>query len=243
LWQADSEDKYMSGHMDDFKALSISKQELFDLIRGRECYVGVDLSKTTDLTAAAFVFPLDGGKFAFYTHGFMPKERATQHEHDDRVSYKYWAEQNWITLTDGSVTDYMLVRKWIKDIAVSQQWKIKEFCFDPYNATEYEQSLKNDGYREEQVIEVRQGFTSLSAPTKKFRELVLSELMVHDGNPCFIWCVSNAIELKQEGELIKIQKKHKDDSQRVDLLSASITALFRAMNAPPPKKLPGIILL
>jgi len=238
-WQSDNENKYMSGCMDKWKALAMARAEFLQLVKGKECYNGLDLSKTTDLTAAGFVFLLDDGRFAVTAHGFMPDERAQQHEHSDRVPYKAWARDGWCTLTEGSVTDYNYIKTHIHDAEFDEGWKIKEVCYDPYNATHFTQELENEGYTR---VEIRQGVQTLSEPTKKFRELVLQGKIVHDGSPLLTWCLSNAVEVQDNNGNIKLSKKHKDDSQRIDLISAIINAMVRALaNEEKPK--PGIIFL
>jgi len=225
-WQSDSENKYMSGCMDKWKALAIPTKDFLDLVRGRECFVGLDLAKSIDLTADGFVFPLGDGRYAVDAHGFMPKERATQHEHSDRVPYRTWAQQGFCTLTEGEVTDYNFIKTHIYDLEYDESWKIKEFDYDPYNATHFTQELENEGY---QRVEIRQGFLTLSEPTKKFRELILQGRIVHDGNPLLTWALSNAIEIQDSNGNIKLSKKHKDDSQRIDPLAAIINAMVRAI--------------
>lgn len=226
LWQADSEHKYMSGIMDKWKALGINRDAFFELVRGQNTWVGLDLSKTTDLTADGFVFRLEDGRYAVTAHGFMPSETATKHEHSDRVPYKAWATDDWCTLTEGSVTDYRFIRNHIHDMESEQGWNILEICYDPYNATHFTQELENEGYER---VEIRQGVQTLSEPTKYFRELVLKGQIVHDNSPLLTWCLSNAVEIVDNNGNIKLSKKHKDDSQRIDLAAAIINAMVRAM--------------
>jgi phage terminase large subunit-like protein len=108
---------------------------------------------------------------------------------------------------------------------------MREFCCDPYNATHLSQELAEE-YGEDAVVEIRQGVQTLSLPTKRFRELVMQGLIVHDGNPLLTWCLSNAVEVRDNNENIKLSKKHKDDTQRIDLLSAVINAMARAIYFP-----------
>ncbi|MBW7452451.1 terminase large subunit [Paenibacillus sepulcri] len=225
-WQADSENKYMSGIMDKWKAHGISRDAFLTLVRGRDTWAGLDLSKTTDLTADANVFKLDDGRYAVTAHGFMPEESATKHEHSDRVPYKAWASDGWCTLTEGAVTDYRYIKGHMQETEQNEQWNVLEVCYDPYNATHFTQELETEGY---QCVEIRQGVQTLSEPTKFFRNLVLKGLIVHDGSPLLTWCLSNAIEITDNNGNIKLSKKHKDDSQRIDLISALINAIVRAM--------------
>ncbi len=239
LWQSDSESKYMSGHMDQWKALAKPRGEFLKLVKGKECWAGLDLSKSIDLTAAGFVFRLDDGRYAVTAHGFMPENTATKHEHGDRVKYRYWAEQCWCTLTEGDVTDDNFIKSHIHDMEFDEEWKIKEICYDPYGARQFANDMTAEGYT---CVEIRQGVQTLSEPTKKFRELVLQGKIVHDGSPLLTWCVSNAIEVQDSNGNIKLSKKHKDDSQRIDLLAAIINAMVRAIVVEPDET-PGIILL
>lgn len=226
-WQADSENKYMSGVMDKWKALAIPRKDFLQLVRGRSGWNGLDLSKTTDLTAAGFVFKLDDGRYAVCAHGFMPEETATKHEHSDRVPYRAWAADRWCTLTEGAVTDYRYIKNHLHEMEFDEKWSYEEVCYDPYNATHFTQELESEGYTR---VEIRQGVQTLSEPTKFFRELILKGELVHDGSPLLTWCLSNAVEVSDNNGNIKLSKKHKDDSQRIDLIAAIINAMSRAMH-------------
>lgn len=225
-WQVDSENKYMSGCMDKWKSLAVSREEFAELMKGKDVYYGLDLSKTTDLTADAQVFWLGDGRLAVSAHGFMPEERATQHEHSDRVPYKHWAQEGWCTLTEGAVTDYNYIKTHMSDTELTYNLNILEVCYDPYNASHFTQELESEGYKR---VEIRQGVQTLSEPTKKLRELILQGKVVHDGNPLLTWCLSNAVEVSDNNGNIKLSKKHKDDSQRIDLAAAVINAMVRAL--------------
>ena len=226
LWQSDSESKYMSGIMGRWKALAVSRKEFLDLVRGQECWTGLDLAKSVDLTAFGSVFRLEDGRYAVTAHGFMPENTATKHEHTDRVPYKSWAKDGWCTLTEGDVTDDKFIKNYIHEIEFDEKWKIKEICYDPYGARQFARDMTDEGYV---CVEIRQGVQTLSEPTKRFREMVLQGKIVHDGSPLLIWALSNAVEVSDNNGNIKLSKKHKDDSQRIDPLAAIINALVRAM--------------
>jgi phage terminase large subunit-like protein len=225
-WRSDSENKYMSGLMDKWKDLGIDRDSFFALVKGMTAIAGLDLSKTTDLTADGYVFRLDDGRFAVTAHGYMPKESASRHEHSDRVPYRAWADDGWCTLTDGAVTDYRFVKEHMQLMADLQDWDIKEICYDDYNATHFAQELEAEGYT---MVKIPQTMRYLSAATKYLRELVLQGRIVHDGSPLLTWCLSNAVEIVDSNGNIKLSKKHKDDSQRIDLIASIINAMARAM--------------
>ena len=66
---------------------------------------------------------------------------------------------------------------------------------------------------------------------KGFRELLLQDRLVLEENPLLIWCLGNAIEVQNNFGDVKLNKKHKDDSQRIDPLAAVMNALARALVA------------
>jgi len=239
LWQSDSANKYMSGCMDKWKALAIPRTQYLELVKGKECLNGEDLSKSIDLTASGFVFRLDGETpvklpngttiyplYAVNAYGFMPENTALKHEHTDRVPYKDWAKEGWCSLTPGDVTNDKYIRSYIHDREFDQGWKIKEVCGDPWGARQFMNDMSDDGYT---CVEILQRMSVLSGPTKKFRELVLEGKLVHDGSPLLTWSVSNAYEIQDTNENIKLSKKNQDDSQRIDPLAAIINAMVRAL--------------
>ena len=239
-WQTDSENKYFSGIMDRWKALAMSHIDFLNLVRGQSCYNGEDLSKCVDLTANGFVFKLDGKTpvevpqgiiyplYAVSSHGFIPENTATKHDHTDRVPYKAWAKDGWCTLTPGDVTNDKYLKNYIHEKEFDEGWKIKEVCADPWGARQFLNDMMDDGYT---CVEILQRMSSLSGPTKRFRELVLEGKIVHDGSPLLTWALSNAYVIQDTNENIKLSKKNQDDSQRIDPLSAIINALVRALAA------------
>lgn len=234
-WQADSEARYMSMQMMEmWKALARTPEEFANAIRGREQYVGADLSKKNDLTATGSVIPLGDGRYAIDAHGYMPEEGVTAHEHSDRVPYRAWIRDGWVTETPGNVTDYHAILEDIKRMDTSGN-RVAEFCFDPYQATHLSQDLMaywEDEYGEEgaaeKVIEIRQGVATLSEPTKLFRELVLQGKLIHTGNPLLTWCLANAVEVADTNENIKLSKKNVMDNRRIDAIAAVLNAFVRA---------------
>lgn len=219
IWVDQKEDGYMP--MDKWKA---ARGEIPDL-RGRPCYVGVDLSAKIDLTSVAFEFPLEDGRYAVLSHSFMPEETLALKRKTDKVPYDAWVRQGYITETPGAVVDYQFVRQYIKDQAAENGWDIQEICVDPWNATQFAQDMMADGFR---VVEIIQGIRTLSEPTKDFREKVMAGLVVHDGNPVLTWAMDNTRERQDHNGNIMLDKKKA--RQRIDPAAAVLNAHVRAMH-------------
>lgn len=224
LWQEGSTDKYMDGCMDKWHAAEISQEEFAKLTKELPCLVGADLSKRLDLTGQAFLFKLPDGRYALKAHGFIPEAAVTRHEHSDRVPYRDWINKGHCTATDGEVIDFDYLIEKVHEEEFDSGVQIIEWDLDAALAVHLENTLQKQGYT---VFEVRQNIMQLSEPTKLFRELTIQGKLLHEENPLLDWCVNNAYQYSDTNENIRISKKNKDDSQRVDLLAASINCMAR----------------
>ena len=187
-------------------------------LKGRRCFVGMDLSSTKDLTALVAVFPDDDG-FDVLAQFFVPQESIRERAHRDRVPYDQWARDGYLIATPGNVVDYEYIRQTLKDWAA--EFSIRSIAFDPWNATDLVTRLsEQDGFT---CVAMRQGFASLSAPTKSLEKAILSKQLRHDGHPVLRWCVSNvSVETDATGNL-KISKKV--STERIDGVAALVMAV------------------
>lgn len=227
-WQIDAINKYFDKTcMKRLKETAVSKEEFAELTRGTTGHYGFDLGKTTDLSGSAYVTYLKDGRLAFSVRGFMPQERATQHEHSDRVPYLAWAKDGWVILTPGQVTDNRYVERWIYESEKNNAWGCKEVDYDGHNAVDMAIRIQEHYNRDEKVVEIPQTCAGQNQATKRFRELVLEGKVVTEDNPLLFWCLANAVEIINNYGDIKLNKKHKDDSQRIDPVAALMNALAR----------------
>jgi phage terminase large subunit-like protein len=196
-------------------------------LSGRRCVLGVDLSTTTDLTALVALFPptADDPKFRVLCRCWVPAENARHRERRDRVPYGLWAKGGHLTMTDGNVVDYDVVRREVNLMA--DLFEVAEVAYDPWNATQLATQLQGDGLT---MVPIRQGFATLSAPTKELEKLVLSGRIGHGAHPVLRWCASNVtVETDPAGNLKPSKAK---STERIDLIAALITALARASVLP-----------
>ena len=187
-------------------------------LKGRACYVGLDLSSTSDLTALVGVFPDETG-FDVLPEFFVPVERIRERERRDRVPYPQWAADGLITATPGNVIDYDYVRNVLHEWAA--EFAVKTIGFDPWNATDLMTRLQEqDGLT---CVAVRQGFASLSAPSKKLEAAILSKTLRHNGHAVLRWCVSNvALETDAAGNIKPSKSK---STERIDGVVALVLAI------------------
>jgi phage terminase large subunit-like protein len=193
-----------------------------DALRGQPCYAGLDLSTTTDLSALVLAFPASDGGYDVLTHAWVPEEAAEIRERRDKVPYRQWAKQGFLTLTPGPTVDYSYIESFI--LQTCEQYQVKRLFADPYNATQLCQSLLGQGVP---VEFLRQGFMSLSGPTKEFERLVLAGKLRHGDHPVLAWCADNVVvEVDAAGNIKPSKRK---STERIDCVAALVNALGAAM--------------
>lgn len=194
-------------------------------LRGRPCFAGIDLSSTTDISAVELYFPnlgadAEGGDWLHFY--FVPKENMRRRAERDRVPYPLWAEQGLLTATPGNVVDYGYIREKL-NVLLEAGFEIQEVAYDPWNATSLVTDLMSDGFK---CVPVRQGFASLTAPTKEFEKLLLGRKFRGLGHPVARWAASNVmVEQDAAGNLKPSKVK---STERIDPIVAMVLALDRA---------------
>lgn len=230
MWQTGAVNRYLNERcMELARAAMIPSEAFAALTDGLECWAGFDLGKRIDLSGAGAVFLLPDGRVAVKAQGFLPENAATRHEHSDRVPYTAWAKDGYCTLTPGDVTDNSYVANWIEAGMLLHRWKVTEICYDGHNATDLAISLCEKYNNEDLCVEISQTCAGQNLACKGFRELLLADKLVIEYNPLLLWCMANAVEIKNNYEDIKLSKKHKDDTERIDPLAAIMNALARAL--------------
>jgi phage terminase large subunit-like protein len=171
---------------DDFP---VDEKDLFseeDLI-GAECYGGLDLSKTSDLTAYALVFPQPDGKFKTIVRSFVPEKSYEDRTGGDNV-YKKFVDQGTLIVTPGNVIDYNIILESIRDDM--EKFEVREMAYDRYMSAQIITELTNDGL---ECIPFGQGYVSMSAPTKMIETLILEKKLHHNNDALLRWQLSNVL--------------------------------------------------
>lgn len=197
---------------------------------GRACFVGLDLSSTTDLTAAVCYFPDD---CALYPRFFIPRDRMLERERRDKVPFAQWVREGYIIATPGNATDTDAIRDELNRLA--SVFIVREVPLDRWGALTLTTQLEKDGFT---VVPFGQGFASMSAPSKEFEKLVLTHRLRHGGNPVLQWMASNVCVESGPAEAIKPTKL--GSHERIDGIVAAIMALDRAIRHAGPAKSPHL---
>jgi phage terminase large subunit-like protein len=201
-------------------------------LAGRECWAGLDLATTFDTTAFVLLFPLDDGTFWVEPHFWIPDENAHQRERRDKVPYLTWQRQGHLKMTDGNVTDFEVVRRDIVNLA--SKYRIRGIGLDPWGSAHLGQQLQGDGLP---MQDFRQGYGSLSGPSKQLENFVVSGKLLHGGHPVLSWQASN-VAIQQDSAAGNIKPSKAKSTERIDGVVSLVMAigLWQTATAPPPEQ-------
>lgn len=216
---------------DECGALPVNLGEL----EGRECFAGLDLSSTTDVSALVLVFP-DGGGYIVAPFFWIPSDNAHQRERRDRVPYLTWERQGLIELTEGNVIDYARIHRKIGELG--KQFNIRTIAIDRWNATMLSTQLMGDGFN---VTFFGQGFGSMNSPTKELEKLIKSVKLSHGGHAVLRWMASNlTVETDAAGNVKPSKSK---STEKIDGMVSLVMAIGVATSGEVPKTLTAADLL
>lgn len=111
---------------------------------------GIDLSQTTDLTAASIVVEKQGVLYAF-TQFFMPTNRLELAQATDGVPYDIFVKQGILTLSGENHVDYKDVYKWFLDLREKHGIYILKIGYDRYSARYLIDDLEGAGFQTDDV--------------------------------------------------------------------------------------------
>lgn len=222
------ETKYIDLEVWDRNETEVYESELY----GRECFGGLDLASTSDLTALAWLFPTENGMDAIWRL-WTPEANLPYLDKRTAGLASVWAREGFLTVTPGNVADYDYIREQVnKD---REKFDVRGIAYDPWNSSQLVNDLVFDGAP---LVKTRQGLVTLSGPTKELQKILLegtaeNPLFRHGANPAVRWQVDNfAVEMDAAGN-VKPSKKLAAD--KIDAIAAAINALSLVLAMEPKK--------
>ncbi|QGP76891.1 terminase large subunit [Tetragenococcus halophilus] len=220
LWRQASEDSYLPAK--DWNAVEVQPQP----IKGNPVYIGIDLSKTDDLTSVSWIVPIEG-KLYCDSHSFVATKYGLESkEKKDGLPYRKLeqVEECSITQLESGIVDYEQVFEFIQRLVEENELDLQGICYDPYNANSIISMAEKENYS---MLEVRQGTKTLNVPTRTFREQVFAGNIIHPKNTILTHAVNNALT-KEDNNGIQINKAK--NSNKIDPIAALMNAYVFAMN-------------
>ncbi|MEI4283400.1 terminase TerL endonuclease subunit [Tetragenococcus halophilus] len=220
LWRQASEDSYLPAK--DWNAVEVQPQP----IKGNPIYIGIDLSKTDDLTSVSWIVPING-KLYCDSHSFVATKYGLESkEKKDGLPYRKLEQAGECSITqlESGIVDYEQVFDFIQGLIEENELDLQGICYDPYNANSIISMAEKENYP---MLEVRQGTKTLNVPTRTFREQVFAGNIIHSKNTILTHAVNNALT-KEDNNGIQINKAK--NSNKIDPIAALMNAYVFAMN-------------
>jgi phage terminase large subunit-like protein len=203
--------------------------ELAERMKGRNCWSGLDLSLTRDLSALCHAFPpLDDEDdvWTFLWRFWLPEATVEDQPLARKMRYRSFVDQGALTLTPGNVVDYDHIHAAILEDA--KAFNIAWLGIDRYNASQLAIDLKDKHGLP--VNWFGQGYLSMSPAAKGFERLVASTGMEHGNQPVAAWMARNAsVERDAAGNIKPTKAKAAD---KIDGIVAAVMAYGGATTAP-----------
>lgn len=175
---------------DQIEHVLVTAEELGDLT-GETCYLGLDLSKTTDLTCVSMNFPTwneDGESILKVKQMyFIPSEDIDLREQEDNVPYQDMCEKGYVQLCDGKFIDQGQVMEFIKECM--ELYDVQLLNYDPAMSQKLIEQIENLGL---ECNAVSQYPNVMNAPIDDAERLIYKRKLFTD-NPLFIYCALNLV--------------------------------------------------
>ena len=189
---------------------------------GRDVYLGLDLSQTTDNTAVAMVTYADGFIYAL-VWGFIPKDRKKEKSESEKVDYQKLIDSGVCFECGDEVIDYLFVENFILSLPEKYGVNIMQLGFDRYNAISTVQKLEN-AENPIECVEIRQHSSVLHRPTKLLKEYILSKNFCYYSNQMLEINFQNARCTYDTNLNLYVNKKR--SAGKIDMVVALINAVF-----------------
>lgn len=195
-------------------------------LENRACYIGLDLASKIDIAAMVLVFPPIEGDPLWHVHGryYLPEARAMESEDTNAMRYAEWDKMKLLTLTDGEVIDFEVIKDDMREFA--GRFDVREFDYDPWQATQLSQEMEREGMV---MVEVGATVRNFSEPMKEVEKLVAQRLLAHGNCPVLSWMASNVVAKTDAKDNIYPNKERPEN--KIDGVVALIMAMNRAMTS------------
>lgn len=190
-----------------------------DDFRDSYCVGGIDLSRTTDLTAATVVIEKNGELYVFAKF-YLPAEKIEEATERDGIPYKIYVQKGWLELSGDNFVDYKDCFNWFTELVREKEIYPLQVGYDRYSAQYLVQDMKAAGFHMDDVF---QGWNLY--PVLMEFEGLLKDRKIHIGDNALLkmHLLNSAIKMDVEqnkGKLIKLSQ-----TDHIDGMAALIDAL------------------
>ena len=184
------------------------------------CALGADLSQGDDFCAFTFMFPLDDGSFGIKTRSYITELTLSKLPGAMRQEYNKFLKEKSLVIMDGTVLDMFEVFDDIDQHIQDNEYDVRCFGFDPYNAKEFVErwESENGPYG---IVKVIQGARTESVPLGELK-ILSEERMLRFDQQLMKFAMGNCIALEDNNGNRKLLKKRYE--QKIDNVAAMMDA-------------------
>lgn len=206
-------------------AEQVINPEHFDIatLKPRYGIGGVDLSKTTDLTAAKVIFKVPGDDRLYVLQMYwLPEDLVETRVREDHIPYDVWIERGLMRTCKGNQINYHDVTEWFEEIQNQHDIYLYKVGYDSWSAKYWVEEMKGI-FGESIMVPVIQGMKTLSGPCKSLGADLTAKLVVYNDNPIDKWCLFNtAVEIDKNDNIRPV--KTSVPTRRIDGTMALLDA-------------------
>jgi phage terminase large subunit-like protein len=204
--------------VDSMQKITMDDEKFYDV----DCWVGVDLSSVSDLTAVNYMIQLDD-KLYFFVEYYVPEDSVNTNINKDM--FRNAAANGYLHITSGNVADYDRILEDI--IKVNQRHSIQLVSYDRWNSTQF---AINATAADLILQPYSQTAGSLNKPIKEFQRLLLSGNIVLQKNILTKWCIDNVIIKQNHMGNLSIDKSSRN--KKIDGVAAMLNTLGAYLDSP-----------
>lgn len=222
FWVQSSKDSFVTKEEWD----AVKAPKTYD-IRGRKVYIGLDIARTSDMTAVSWIIPIEEEhKLLLDTHGFVSSVGGIDHKQSiDKIPYRQYESMNLIHISqrEDGLIDTEEMCDWIRDFIDYNDLQLIGIYYDPFMMDKALINLSKTYPKK--LIEVPQKINYLSSPTRALRELIRRDEVIHTNNPLLNRAAYNAM-IKEYNDSVAIDKGM--NRNKIDPIDAVINAMSDA---------------
>lgn len=187
---------------------------------GMPCALGADLSQGDDFCAFTLMFPFQNYSFGVKTRSYITSLTLMKLPGAMRMKYEDFIKEGSLHVLDGTVLDMMEVYEDLDAFILANEYDVRCFGFDPYNAKEFvtRWEAENGPFGIEKVI---QGARTESVPLGELKILAEERKLIFDQD-LMQFAMGNAITLEDTNGNRKLLKKRAEE--KIDNVSAMMDA-------------------
>lgn len=198
------------------ETLPHSKQDYWQM----PCALGADMSQGDDFCAFTFLFPLPGERFGIKTRSYITHLTYSRLSPAMRQKYDEFIDEGSLIVMDGTVLDMMEVYEDVDNYILQQNFDIRAFGYDPYNARDFVERwiTENSPYG---VEKVQQGVKTETVPLGEIKKLSEERMLIFDQS-LMSFAMGNAVALEDTNGNRKLLKKRREE--KIDNVAALLDA-------------------